>query len=202
MTAHRTAPAPRPRSAALTAALASATAAVTLALTACGGPAAESEQDTTGEAAAEVLAADAFTVTDPWVKAATAREEMTAVFGELTNASDTDITLVAARTEAAGTVELHEVSTEGVDSSMREKEGGFVIPAGGSHTLEPGADHIMLMDLGQDLEPGAETAVTVEFADGSTATFTAPVKEYAGANEEYEGDGDRGQGHEGHGGEH
>ncbi|MEE2038218.1 copper chaperone PCu(A)C [Nocardiopsis sp. CT-R113] len=177
-----------------------ATALLAFALTACGGPATSpdpstADADAPSPSADAATAADAFAVTDPWVKAATADDGMTAVFGEITNGSDAEVTIVAASHDAADTVELHEVVTEGADSTMREKNGGFVVPAGGGLPLEPGADHIMLMDLTRDLEPGDETTVTVEFSDGSTAEFTAPVKEYAGANEEYEGDGHGGDGH-------
>ncbi|MFD6951527.1 hypothetical protein A6A08_12085 [Nocardiopsis sp. TSRI0078] len=174
-----------------------------LGLTACGGTGSgqEGAAPADQEAGAAATAADSFSVTDPWIKAATAEEGMTGVFGELVNGSGEEVTLVSAGYDAAGAVELHESSTEGVDSTMREKEGGFTIPAGGSHLLEPGADHIMLMDLAEDLEPGAEANVTVEFSDGSTAEFTAAVKDYAGADEEYEGEEQeesRSGGHEGH----
>ncbi|NYH51536.1 hypothetical protein HNR06_001125 [Nocardiopsis arvandica] len=166
-----------------------------LTLTACGetAPGEESSASADREADTAATAADSFSVTAPWVKAVTAEEGMTGVFGELVNGSGGEITLVSASYDAAGAVELHESTAEGVDSTMREKEGGFTIPAGGSRLLAPGADHIMLMDLAEDLEPGAEAAVTVEFSDGSTAEFTAAVKDYAGADEEYEG---------GHGEEH
>ncbi|MFL1377358.1 MULTISPECIES: copper chaperone PCu(A)C [unclassified Nocardiopsis] len=168
-----------------------------LALTACGGggavetgaAAAPDASPSPSPAAAEAgVQADAFSITDPWVKAAGAGG-MTGVFGEIANGSDAEIVIVAADHPAAGLVELHEVVTEGADSTMREIDGGFPVAARGTRSLAPGGDHIMLMELTEDLEPGDEATVTVEFADGSTAEFTAPVKEYAGANEEYEGDG-------------
>ncbi|MEU4281403.1 copper chaperone PCu(A)C [Nocardiopsis dassonvillei] len=169
-----------------------------LTLTACGGAQEQGAAPAEEAADSAATAADAFSVTDPWIKAVTAEEGMTGVFGVLANGSDEEITVVSADYDAAGMVELHEVVSEGTDATMREKEGGFPIPAGGSTTLEPGGDHIMLMELTEDLQPGAEATVTVEFSDGSTTEFTAAVKDYAGANEEYE------DGHgEGHGdGEH
>ncbi|MBB6118617.1 copper chaperone PCu(A)C [Nocardiopsis algeriensis] len=168
-----------------------------LSLSACAGGAdsagstdADAGQETAQEAGeAAHTAADGFAITDPWVKAATAEDGMTAVFGEITNSGDAEATVVAAAHDAAGTVELHESAADGADSVMREKEGGFPVPAGGSRALEPGGDHIMLMDLERDLLPGDETTVTLEFSDGSTTEFTAPVKDYAGAQEEYEGEG-------------
>ncbi|MBR8744637.1 copper chaperone PCu(A)C [Nocardiopsis sp. MG754419] len=181
-----------PRTRALGAALA-----LSLALAACGGDptdaTAEDDARETGETAGDAPAADALGVTDPWIKAATVEDGMTAVFGVLVNEGPTEATVVAASHEGSGTVELHEVTTQGADATMREREGGFPIPADGTRPLEPGGDHIMLMDLTADLEPGSESTVTLELSDGSTTTFTALVKEHAGANEEYEGD------HEDHG---
>lgn len=168
-----------------------------LTLTACGGAAEDGAAPAEEAADSTATAADAFSVTDPWIKAVTAEEGMTGVFGVLANGSDEEITVVSASYDAAGMVELHEVVSEGTDGTMREKEGGFPIPAGGSAVLEPGGDHIMLMELAEDLQPGAEATVTVEFSDGSTTEFTAAVKDYAGANEEYGGDAEGG-----HGGEH
>jgi copper(I)-binding protein len=178
-----------------------------LALTACGGADDAGEQagaaaeNAADDTAATATAADGFGITDPWIKAATVDDGMTAVFGEIANGSDTDVTIVSAAHEAAGEIELHEGVTDGAETTMREIEGGFPIPAGGTRVLEAGGDHIMLMDLREDLEPGTESTVTVEFSDGSTAEFTAPVKEFAGANEEYDG-GHGEEGHGDHGGEH
>lgn len=176
--------------------------ALSLALAGCGGgtdddaDAREGGAEEAGGTSESVSAADSLGLDDPWIKAATVEDGMTAVFGTLVNDGDAEVTVVAASHEDAETVELHEVTTQGADATMSEREGGFPVPANGTLPLEPGGDHIMLMGLTTDLEPGAESTVTVELSDGSTTTFTAVVKEHAGANEEYEGD------HQGHGGDH
>ncbi|MDQ0646374.1 copper(I)-binding protein [Microbacterium natoriense] len=122
-----------------------------------------------------------------WVKAAD--EGMSAGFGMLRNSGEQDVTVVSAQTEASSMVELHEtVENDAGEMVMREREGGFVIPAGGTLTLEPGANHIMLMDLAKPLKAGDEVAFTLTFSDGSTVDFTAPVKDYSGANENYDTD--------------
>ena len=69
---------------------------------------------------------------------------------------------------------------------MRPKDGGFVIPADGSHALVPGGDHIMLMDLKQPLAVGSDVSLTVEFEDGSSLPFTAQVRDFRGAGEDYQ----------------
>lgn len=145
------------------------------------------ETTTTVETAASV--ADASTapieVEDAWVKATD--EEMSAMFGVLRNTSDEDITVTAGSTEIAGKVELHEtVESASGEMQMQPKEGGFVIPAGGELTLQPGADHVMLMMLTAPIVAGDEVTVTLELSDGSTVSVTAVAKDYSGANENYE----------------
>lgn len=170
------------RRAALLAALA-----VPLAACTAGGSSAGSASDGGASASDAGGARAQVTVTDPWAKAAA--EGMSAVFGTLTNTGDAAITLVAAATSAAAEVQLHETTADGSGGmSMSEKEGGFPIPAGGTLVLEPGGDHIMLMDLTAPLEPGAEITVTLTFAGGGELTLTAPVKDFAGAQEDYGSD--------------
>lgn len=137
--------------------------------------------------AVEQTQGDVVTITDPWVKSA--EEGMSAAFGILVNNGPDDVTIVSATSDASPTIELHEtVENDNGEMVMQEKEGGFVIPAGGSYALEPGANHIMLMGLTAPLAAGDEATFTLTFSDGSTFTFTAPAKDYSGANENYEGD--------------
>lgn len=153
--------------------------AATLALSGCAGAAAPTSSVTPE--------ADAFSTSDVWVKAADAG--MSAGFGELRNDGDTDLTVVSATSPATSAMELHEtVQNESGQMVMRPVEGGFVIPAHGAITLEPGGNHLMFMDVTSPLLVGDETTITLTFSDESTAEITAPVKEFAGANETYEGD--------------
>ncbi|WES64996.1 copper chaperone PCu(A)C [Microbacter sp. GSS18] len=158
--------------------------AAALALTGCAsGSAADAD---TAPALAE---ADTVTVSDAWVKAAD--EGMTGAFAALTNDGAADVTVVAASTDAAAMVELHETAMgDDGEMAMSEVDGGFLIAAGGTRALEPGADHIMLMSLTGPLVAGDEVTVTLTFADESTLEFTAPVKDYTGANENYVGGDD------------
>jgi copper(I)-binding protein len=154
-----------------------------LALTGCA-PSTTTESDAAAEAT--TTAADAVTIEDAWVKSAA--DGMSAAFGTLTNGGDDDVTVVSVSSEASSMLELHEtVENEAGEMVMREIEGGFVIPAGGELPLEPGANHIMLMDLTAPLAAGDEVSFTLTFSDDSTFSFTAPVKDYSGANENYEG---------------
>jgi len=129
-------------------------------------------------------AAATVTVSHQWVKAADTG--MTALFGTLHNSGGTDVTVVSASSPAAGSVELHEVVGQPGSTTMRPKQGGFTVPASGSHVLAPGGDHIMLMDLKKPLQVADDVEVTLSFADGSTLPFTAQVREFAGASENYQ----------------
>lgn len=125
--------------------------------------------------------ASSITLTDTWVKAVP--DGMTAVFGTVTNSADRDITITAANSDAASAVELHEV----VDDVMRPVEGGLTVAAGESLMLQPGGYHLMLMGITAPIVPGDEIAVTLTLSDGSTVGFTAIAKDFAGANEDYDG---------------
>jgi periplasmic copper chaperone A len=131
--------------------------------------------------------ASPITIEDAWVKSAD--EGMSAAFGTLKNAGDADITVVSVTSQASGMIELHEtVQNDAGETVMRPKDGGFVIPAGGSFELAPGGNHIMLMGLTAPLKAGDDVTFVLTLSDGSTFEFTAPVKDYSGANENYEGD--------------
>lgn len=134
----------------------------------------------------ETPMAESVTIGEQW--ASSADMGMTSVFGTFTNSGHHDARIVSALSPAADRVELHEVTTDGAGAkTMRPKAGGVSIPAGGTHDLVPGGDHLMLMDLVAPLPPGADVTLTVEFEDGSTLPFTAQVRDFAGAGEEYHG---------------
>lgn len=172
-----------------------------LALGACG---ADSNDDSNADSGKDAGAGDssssaavqsaALSMQDPWVKAAPSG--MTAAFGTLVNDGDQDVTLVGATTEASGVVELHEtVQNDDGTMAMQEREGGFTVPAGSTHELAPGGDHLMMMELARALKPGETVTLRLELEDGSTTEIDATVKRFTGAEEEYQSG--HGEGHEG-----
>ncbi|MFE9185892.1 copper chaperone PCu(A)C [Micromonospora haikouensis] len=127
-------------------------------------------------------AAGVLTVRDPWVKAAD--KGMTAAFGTLVNDGDTDVTITGAATDVSP-MELHEMTMKDGKMVMQAKQGGIVVKAKSSHVLEPGGEHLMLMNLRQPVRAGDELSFTLTFADGRTQTFTAVAKPFTGAQESY-----------------
>ncbi|AIY16590.1 copper chaperone PCu(A)C [Pimelobacter simplex] len=163
-------------------------AALVPALAACGSGS-EDARDQAPTSGSSPAAKAALTVTDPWVKAAPSG--MTAAFGTLVNEGSSDVTVVAATTSVNDTTELHEtVENEDGSMAMRPKEGGFVIPAGGSLALEPGGDHLMLMGLTEPVEAGTTVTITLTLGDGTTTDVEATVKAFDGADEKYQNGGE------------
>ncbi|SCG55681.1 copper chaperone PCu(A)C [Micromonospora zamorensis] len=121
-------------------------------------------------------------IRDPWVKAAD--KGMTAAFGTLVNDGDSDVTLTSATTSVSS-MELHEMAMKDGRMVMRQKQGGIVIKAKGTHALEPGGDHLMLMSLTRPVQAGDELTFTLTFADGRTQQFRAVAKPFTGAQESY-----------------
>ncbi|WP_101787496.1 copper chaperone PCu(A)C [Nonomuraea indica] len=169
------------------------TLAAVLALGACGAqptqnaaaPASQAPTATTTTGAAPSASAGAaLTITDPWVK--TVKKGMTAAFGTLVNDTDADIAVVAGTSPLSPKVELHEVVEADGKMVMRPKEGGFVVPARGTHELKPGGDHIMLMGVTGEVQPGARIPFTLTVKDGAPLEFTAVGKDFAGAKEDYQ----------------
>lgn len=155
--------------------------ALALALAGCG-----SSADAPATTTPDTTAAESVTVEDAWVKSA--ESGMSAAFGQIRNDGDTDATVVAVTSPASPVMELHEtVENETGEMVMREKDGGFTVPAGGRLLLEPGANHLMLMDLTVPIVAGDDVTFTLTFSDDSTLELTAPAKDYSGANETYEG---------------
>ncbi|MBD9699568.1 copper chaperone PCu(A)C [Flavimobilis sp. GY10621] len=177
--------------------LAALTLTAALALAGCSGGAPDAAPTDAAPAPGASGASTALTLADGWAKAAPSG--MSAAFGTLTNPGTADVTVVSARTVAAARVELHETTTDASGASVMRPVDGFTVPAGGTRELAPGGDHLMMMELTGPLAAGDELTLELTTSDGTTASFTVPVKEFAGANEHYEGHGDDAEGDAAHG---
>lgn len=173
-----------------------------LGLSACGGGG-ETASSADPTASASASAAGALTAEDVWVKAGDSG--MTSAFGHVVNHTDHTVRIVGAESPAAGSVQLHETAQEaGGSSTMREKEDGFTIEPGQSLELSPGGNHVMLMDLRCALLAGDETQLVLRTEGDGQLRVSAPIRDYAGAQEHYDptaeasADANHGE-HEGHG---
>ena len=127
-----------------------------------------------------------LTVKDPWVKAV--KGGMTGLFATLVNETDQPVTVVAAESDVAATVQLHVTDKDASGAMvMKETQEGFTVPPHGTFELRPGGNHVMLMGLRRPILSGTETVVTLQDANGGHVHVHAPAREFNGAKETYGG---------------
>lgn len=100
-----------------------------------------------------------------------------AVYMGLINSADAADRLVAAQTDVANAVEIHETKMEGDVMRMQQVEGGIEIPAKTQVELKPGGLHVMLIGLTRDLNVGDKFPVTLQFASGKSLTVETEVRQ-------------------------
>ncbi len=114
-------------------------------------------------------------IEDPYARASRPGAPTGAIFMVIQNTGDTPDRLVGAASPVAKRVELHTHIEDNGIMRMREIEGGIEIPAGGTHVLQRGGDHVMLMGLTETLEDGLTVEVTLTFESAGDITATVPV---------------------------
>ena len=94
----------------------------------------------------------------------------------LENSTDQDDRLIAVSSDVAKKIELHTHQQQG-DGIMKMImiEGGIAIPAGQTHALERGGDHVMLMGLTRPLVQGESVVLTLTFEKADPLTVEVPV---------------------------
>ena len=130
-----------------------------------------------GLAAMSSAAADSpIAIEDAYARAAGMNAVAGAAFMTIVNTGTEDDRLIAVTSDAAQRVELHThvIDVNGV-ARMVEIEDGFAVPAGGSHRLERGGDHVMFMGLTAPFVEGETVTVTFTFERAGDLTVDIPV---------------------------
>ena len=143
----------------------------------------------TGCAGGSVDGHDELHFSDGWVRVSEYSDHvdgMTGAFATIENHTDHDVTLVGGSAEIAKMVEVHEVIMMDGEMKMQAKDGGILIKAGESVTLEPGGLHVMLMGLKEAILEGDEVTLTLDFDGYEDQTFTWPAKASLSGDEKYE----------------
>lgn len=157
-----------------------------LLLSGCGGSGDTSSEATASPSGSPTSAANQgdcpVSINEAWVKAA--ESGMTAAFADIDNNGDRPVTITAASTPAAAMSELHQTVDVNGTPTMQQVT-SLEVPANGQLTLEPGADHIMLMQLTAPIQAGEDVNITLTCKDAGSVTFAAQARTYEGANETY-----------------
>ena len=139
--------------------------------------------------AGPAAAADGIEVVHPWARP-TIPDRPGAVYLGIHNAGDAPDTLVGARAEGVGAVELHRSEEKDGVMTMSPVE-AVEIPAGGMAHFGPGGLHLMLFDIESPLKAGESLELTLEFEQAGEVPVSVAVTRDApthGHGEEH-GDG-------------
>lgn len=99
-----------------------------------------------------------------------------AAFMAVANHTGEDDRLIAVSSDIAKRTELHTHKDmgDGVMKMMHVEE-GFAIPAGETHMLQRGGDHVMFMGLTQELKQGDTVTLTLTFEKAGDVVVEVPV---------------------------
>lgn len=99
-----------------------------------------------------------------------------AAFMAIMNATDHDDRLLGVASAIAKKVELHtHIADPSGVMKMTRIDGGIALPAGATHLMQRGGDHVMFMGLNGPLEQGADVVVTFTFEKAGDVEVTIPV---------------------------
>ncbi len=98
-----------------------------------------------------------------------------AIYMVIYNQSNQNDRLIAAKTDVAETVEIHQTRMEN-DIMMMQKLDGVEIPANSKVELKPGGYHIMLINLKKDLKAGDKLAFTLVFEKQGEINLEAEIR--------------------------
>lgn len=115
-------------------------------------------------------------IVDPWMRVG-AEGKATGLFFKIENKSEMADTLYKVEFNLAGKVEIHETYDAGNDMMGMREIGMIIVKAKSTFELKPGAHHIMLMKLKEDIKKGYEGEVTLFFKQAGEIKIKAQVKE-------------------------
>lgn len=124
--------------------------------------------------AEDMMKAETIVIEQPYSGATWGNQKNGAAFFSITNNSDADIKLVSAKTDIAEEAQLHTHEMSGDVMSMRQVE-SFEIKAGETLKLNPHGDHIMLMNLKQQLDVAQKFNLTLGFDNGDEKTVSVEI---------------------------
>jgi len=102
-------------------------------------------------------------ISDAWARETVAGQSGTAAYAIVANRGSGDDRLIGVSASLPITASLHETSTTGGVSTMRELDEGLEIPAGEKVALKPGGGHVMISGLTAALHRGEALKLTLRF---------------------------------------
>ena len=117
-----------------------------------------------------------LTIDNAYVRATPPHAKNSAAFMVINNGDTKEIKLVAASSDIAERVELHNHVMEDGLMKMRQVE-QISIKAENKTALQPGGYHVMFIGLKQALKDGESVTVKLYFDNGEEIIVDAPIKQ-------------------------
>ena len=119
-----------------------------------------------------------LTIEDAWAREAPPTAMASGAFLTIRNTGESDDRLIAASSDISDMTELHTTINDDGVMKMRHVE-AIEVPAGGTASLAPGGDHVMLMGLTESLVEGTWIALRLEFEQAGEVEISVPVLDIA-----------------------
>lgn len=115
-------------------------------------------------------------IRDPYLRTSGPMATSGAAFMQIVNSGAQDDRLVEVASDLSLRVELHshKASADGVMQMLHLPE-GFLIPAGETHLLARGGDHVMFMGLTRAVAHGDAVSLTLTFEKAGEIELEVPV---------------------------
>jgi len=136
---------------------------------------------TTAPARAEEIKAGDLVITQAWSRATPGGAKVGGGYLTIENKGTAPDRLIGGASDAAGKVEVHEMTMNNGVMTMRPVEKGLTIDPGKTVKLAPGGLHLMLMNLKGPLKQGEKLPMTLEFEKAGKVQVSFDV-EAAGAS--------------------
>lgn len=135
------------------------------------------DQTPAAQEPAAVSELTAYTVVGYRIRNPPPGRDVTAAFMTIT-AGNAEGRLIDARTNAAERVEIHTMAMEDDVMRMRRVE-GLDVASGGSISLAPGGDHLMLFEIDRDVLATGQVLIELVFENGQTVNQVFEVRDTA-----------------------
>lgn len=112
---------------------------------------------------------------EPWSRPLAPGASVAAGYMHLMNHTAQPETLVAARAEGVGRVELHDMAEVDGVMQMRPIDGGVPLVVDGMATFQPGGKHLMFIDVTRSWNEGEVVPVTLVFESGREVVIDMQV---------------------------
>jgi copper(I)-binding protein/peroxiredoxin len=117
-------------------------------------------------------ATSVLTASEAWARPTLPGQDVAAVYLTLTSARGA--TLVGVRSDAAQSVQVHDMTMDGDVMKMRERA-RLPLPAGKAVRLQPGGTHLMMLRMNRPLKTGDQVTLNVSLVDRDGAETVVRV---------------------------